>query len=574
MNTTQPKKKRPVAKGLIGNEEVSTLRDTGCNGTMVKQKFVKKEDYTGEHGFMLLVDNTVRKAPFAMIEVDTPYLKGRVKALCLPDVIYDLIIGNVDDALPPDAPDLSWTINKETEKKAEEPQLKVCFANESKVKSKTIQSEEIKLNEIDKKKFQELQRKDKSIQECVEKEFVNGKQYIVDKELVYQLQENDGEESKKVLVVPAILQKKIMRVAHETPMSGHLGFKKTLERIRQNFSWYGITEDVREFCKTCDICQKTAPKGRVAPAPLQNMPVIETPFNRIAIDIIGPLPKTEEGHSYILTEVDFATRYPEAMALKEITAEAVANALVSVYSRLGIPSEILTDQGRQFTAECMKEVNRLLQVKHLFTTPYHNMCNGLVENFNKTLKNMIRRTCEEQPKNWHLYLDPLLFAYIEVPQATTGFSPFELLYGRSVRGPLCMLEDLWSEDSEPSPDKKYYENFLEIRERISKTLEITRQEINKSQETQKHYYDKRTKKKDILPGDEVLVLLPTDTNKMKMKWKGPYKVESEPHVNDFYILVRGKKKLNHANMLKKYFRKKEDRKGEDAKCAIAVRRGC
>ena len=258
------------------------------------------------------------------------------------------------------------------------------------------------------------------------------------------------------------------------------------------------------------------------------------------------------------------------MALKEITAEAVANALVSVYSRLGIPSEILTDQGRQFTAECMKEVNRLLQVKHLLTTPYHPMCNGLVENFNKTLKNMIRRTCEEQPKNWHLYLDLLLFAYREVPQATTGFSPFELLYGRSVRGPLSILEELWSEDSEPSPDKIYYEYFLEIRERLSKTLEITRQEINKSQETQKHYYDKRTKKKDISPGDEVLVLLPTDANKMKMKWKGPYKVESEPHVNDFYILVRGKKKLYHANMLKKYFRRKEDRKGEDAKCAIAV----
>ena len=77
------------------------------------------------------------------------------------------------------------------------------------------------------------------------------------------------------------------------------------------------------------------------------------------------MPKTKEGHIYILTVVDFATRYSEAMALKEITAEAVANALVSVYSRLGIPSEILTDQGRQFAAECMKEVNRLLQVKHL-----------------------------------------------------------------------------------------------------------------------------------------------------------------------------------------------------------------
>ena len=95
-------------------------------------------------------------------------------------------------------------------KKAEEPQVKVCGAYENKVKSKIIQSEEIKLNEIDKKKFQELQTKDKSIQECVEKQFINGKQYIIKKELVYRLQKNNGEESKKVLIVPGMLQKKIM----------------------------------------------------------------------------------------------------------------------------------------------------------------------------------------------------------------------------------------------------------------------------------------------------------------------------------------------------------------------------
>ena len=91
-------------KGFIENQEVQVLRDTGCNGMVVKQEFLKKKNYTGEYGYMQLVDNTLRKAPYAYIDIDTPYLKGNFRALCLPDSIYDLIIGNVPNARKPDDP--------------------------------------------------------------------------------------------------------------------------------------------------------------------------------------------------------------------------------------------------------------------------------------------------------------------------------------------------------------------------------------------------------------------------------------------------------------------------------------
>ena len=81
----------------------------------------------------------------------------------------------------------------------------------------------------------------------------------------------------------------------------------------------------------------------------------------------------------------------------------------------------------------MKEVSRLLSMKQLVTTPYHPMCNGLVERFNGTMKQMLKRMCAERPKDWDRYLPALLFAYREVPQESLGFSPFELLYGRTVR---------------------------------------------------------------------------------------------------------------------------------------------
>ena len=125
------------------------------------------------------------------------------------------------------------------------------------------------------------------------------------------------------------------------------------------------------------------------------MPLIDTPFKRVAVDLIGPIhPPSEQGHRYILTLVDYATRYPDAIPLKSITAEAVAERLVDIYSRLGIPEEVLSDLGTQFVSECMEEVSRLLSIKQLTTTPYHPMCNGLVEKFNGTLKAMLKKVVQ------------------------------------------------------------------------------------------------------------------------------------------------------------------------------------
>ena len=155
------------------------------------------------------------------------------------------------------------------------------------------------------------------------------------------------------------------------------------------------------------------------------MPLIDTPFKRVAVDIVGPIaPANEAGHRYILTLVDYATRYPEAVPFKKITTEEVAEALLDIYSRVGIPEEVLTDQGTQFMSECMQEVSRLLSIKGLTSTPYHPFCNGLVERWNRTLKSMLKRLCQDQPKRWHRLINPVLFTYRDVPQEATGFSPF------------------------------------------------------------------------------------------------------------------------------------------------------
>ncbi|XP_068221304.1 uncharacterized protein [Palaemon carinicauda] len=155
---------------------------------------------------------------------------------------------------------------------------------------------------------------------------------------------------------------------------------------------------------------------------------------RVSVDIIGKIhPPSEKGHQFILTMMDHASRYPDAVPLKNIDSESVAEALVDMFSRVGVPEEILSDLGTQFTSDCMKEVARLLSMRQLTTTPYHPMCNGLVEKFNGTLKQMLKKLCQEKPNQWHRYINAVLFAYREVPQESTGFSPFEILYGRSER---------------------------------------------------------------------------------------------------------------------------------------------
>ena len=155
-----------------------------------------------------------------------------------------------------------------------------------------------------------------------------------------------------------------------------------------------------------------------------------------------------EGHRFILTVIDLCTRFPDAVPLKDIHTSTLAEALIGIFSRVGIPRRIHSDRGSQFTSEMMSEVSRLPAIPQSTTSPYHAMGNGVVENFNKTMKNMLKKVVAERPKDWHRYLTPLMFAVRDTPQDSTGFTPFELLYGRSVRTPMTILKELWTGEVE------------------------------------------------------------------------------------------------------------------------------
>nr|XP_061838109.1 protein NYNRIN-like [Nerophis lumbriciformis] len=233
-------------------------------------------------------------------------------------------------------------------------------------------------------------------------------------------------------------------------LGAHLGVQKTYDRIITRFYWPGVKRAIEDFCKGCPECQKNAPRPTYR-NPLVPLPIISTLFSRLAMDIVGPLPKSARGHRYILVILDYATRYPEAVQLRTASAKAIAHELFMMFSRVGIADEILTDQGKCFMSQVLTMLYKWLKVKRIRTSVYHPQTDGLVERFNYTLKKMLKKLADEDGKDWDHLIPYVLFAIREVLQASTGFSPFELVYGRRPRGVLDIAKETW--ENQPSPHR-------------------------------------------------------------------------------------------------------------------------
>ncbi|KAK7929500.1 hypothetical protein WMY93_005895 [Mugilogobius chulae] len=376
--------------------------------------------------------------------------------------------------------------------------------------------------------------------------------YVVKNGLLYQVKDKN-----EALALPEKLRVQVMELGHAVPWAGHMAFQKTLRRIGSRFAWPGMFSQVSKFCSSCKVCQLTSNKG-VARAHLQPLPIIGTPFERIGMDIVGPLERSSAGNRYILVLSDYATRYPEAFPLRSIKAKQIANCLLQLFSRVGVVKEILTDCGTNFLSKLLQQVYQLLGVKGIRTTPYHPQTDGLVERYNQTLKSMLRKFVSTTSKDWDQWLPYLLFAFREVPQASTGFSPFELLYGRQVRGPLDLLKDHW-ERTEPEGDN-VVAYVLKMRERLQAMAAMAQENLKAAQTSQKTWYDQKAKNRTFTPGQKVLLLLPTSENKLLAKWHGPYEITKQVSnvTYELFMPERLKKhQVFHINLLKEFIVRQE-----------------
>ncbi|XP_075779243.1 uncharacterized protein LOC142827525 [Pelodiscus sinensis] len=378
-----------------------------------------------------------------------------------------------------------------------------------------------------------------------------GPRFEIRGDLLYRLTQDPQTQAEICqLLVPQRLRTTVLRLAHDVPWAGHLGREKTLCRLAQRFFWPGIHHAVRDYCASCPECQRANPGG-VPRAPLVPLPVVGTPFERIGLDLVGPLEQSANKNKDILVIVDYATRYPEAIPLRVTTARAIADELLKVFARVGLPKTILTDQGTNVTSKLITELCRLLNIHSLRTSVYHPQTDGLVERFNRTLKSMLRKFVDDDPRQWDRWLPALLFAVREVPQASTGFSPFELLYGRRPRGILDLLRETWEGQERRAQGTIHY--VLQLRERLEELGRLAQENLRTAQETQARHYNQKAKMRSFQPGDRVLLLLPSSESKLLAKWQGPFEVVRKIGPVDYEVRLPGRRKdlrVYHVNLLK------------------------
>ena len=268
--------------------------------------------------------------------------------------------------------------------------------------------------------------------------------YLVDDEVLMRRWSRSGPAYGTVtqVVVPQQFCPQVLGLAHDHSMSGHLGIRKTYSRILRYFFWPGLKSDVVRFCRSCHTCQVAGKPNQVIPvAPLKPIPAVGEPFEHVIVDCVGPLPKTKSGNQYILTVMCAATRYPEAVPLRSLKARAIVKALVKFFSTFGLPRRVQSDQGSNFISRVFAQVMSELNVKHHTSSAYHPESQGALERFLQTLKSMLRKYCTETNREWDEGLPLLLFAIRETLQESLGFSPADLVFGHTVRGPLRLLRE-------------------------------------------------------------------------------------------------------------------------------------
>lgn len=538
----------PVTYGKCNDKDAKILRDTGATVVLVRRSFIADNQFLGSVAKIRFADGRIITAPKVKLVLNCIFFKGETEGVCVDNLPFDVLLGNVPGARCACTEEPSDICAVQTRGQKLIENISKC---DTKVNTNKVLFD---LSALNTQELIALQKRDPKLKSYFLRAGIPDTNYpkfqFINGVLVRStLKRKDSNDLVEQIMLPSDFVINIIKLAHDNIAAGHLGIRKTTKRILAHFFWPGCYDDIKKYCHSCELCQKFV-ANKPPKHPLIKMPVISKPFHRVAIDLIGPFAKSSNGNRFALVMIDLATKYPDAVPLKHIDSNTVSEALLDMFCRVGIPTEILHDQGAQFMSSVMRKFNQLLQIKSLRTSPYHPRCNGTCENFNKVLKTMMKKVASENPRIWDRYLQPLLFAYREVPQSSTGFSPFEMLFGYDVRGPLFLIKEKLLDIDGSNEDIPVTTFVISMREKLREYLKLSNAAENESKLKEKSYYDKNCRIRKFKPGDKVLLLLPTSTSKLLAEWRGPYEIVRKLNVVDYIVRVNNLEKTFHVNMLK------------------------
>ena len=337
------------------------------------------------------------------------------------------------------------------------------------------------------------------------------------KDILYRKTYTDNSSSKKVqwqLVVPKAYRSRALVGCHDDV--GHQGRMRTLSLLRERFYWPGMQTEAMQHVQQCTRCLRRKTPSHVAP--LQPMHVTQ-PLELVHMDYLS-LEPSKGNIENVLVITDHFTRYALAYPSKTQTAQATARILWDNFiCHYGFPEKFISDQGRNFESDLIRELCKIAGVKKLHTTPYHPQGNGQCERFNSTLCNMLGTLSEEEKSDWKSYLGCMTHAYNCTKHASTTYSPYYLMFGRHPRLPIDVEFGLPKSNSGDNSSKSRY--VQKLRRRLNYAFQKATKVANQQANKYKSSYDKSMKGPQLQEKDLVLVKIVAHKGRHKLqdKWE-------------------------------------------------------
>ena len=359
------------------------------------------------------------------------------------------------------------------------------------------------------------------------------------------------------MVVPKCVQDACLHLLHD--QVGHPGRQRTIDTIRQNYTWIGLNEDVKRHIRNCRFCKLRKTDTFRAKVPIQPYQLMLKPFDRVHADLAGPFAATKAGNVYILIIKDAMTKFIILAPLENKEGVTVTEAFTKqILPHYGPPRMLITDKGTDFVNKDLKRWCRTLGTIKKNTTPANPRSDGLAENAVRTVKDMLVSYINVYHNDWDTYLPIMQYDYNTTVNAATGYEPFFLMFGRTSNRSCIIAET--TEDTEPhSQVSEYGERFAEVMhwvwnnngERVvSNSKEMLDKQHPKTHLIFKEYqvgdffYLKRIPKRFYIDEkDEIRYKL---NAKLQYRWTGPYIVTKKVSPVLYESDIHNKKKMVHA----------------------------
>jgi len=342
-------------------------------------------------------------------------------------------------------------------------------------------------------------------------------------------------------------QLQIIREFHENPLGGHQGTTRTHQRISQHHNWKGMRKQIKKYIRECATCQMNKTSNRTAREPMMITTTASRPFEKIYMDIVGPLTKSYNGNVFILTLQDDLTKFAWAAPMPNHEANTVAKYFVTQFVCLhGLPQSLVTDCGTEFLSKVFKEVCHLLKIKQTSTSPYHPQSNGSLERSHRTLAEYLRSFANKDPQNWDTHVPFAMFCHNSTTHTSTKYQPYQLVYGYPITVPNSFMKNT-------EPQYNYDDYYFELKKNMQEAQAQAKTHLYDSKQKSKDRYDQKNSPLTISIGDKVLVQEKASKGKLAPKWLGPYPiVDIQPDSPNVTILKKNKPVKVHRNLLKQF----------------------